>query len=47
MLNYIDYSGPNIIEKRIIDLSCGDGDGHACERIANILEDKPYQEWKN
>ena len=23
------------------------GDGHACERIADILEDKPYQEWKN
>ena len=23
------------------------GDGHACKRIANILEDKPYQEWKN
>lgn len=23
------------------------GDGHACERIADILEGKPYQEWKN
>ena len=23
------------------------GDGHACERIADILEDKPYQEWNN
>ena len=23
------------------------GDGHACKRIADILEDKPYQEWKN
>ena len=23
------------------------GDGNACKRIANILEDKPYQEWKN
>ena len=23
------------------------GDGHACERIANILEEKPYKEWKN
>ena len=23
------------------------GDGHACERIADILEDKPYQEWWN
>ena len=23
------------------------GDGHACERIADILENKPYQEWKN
>ena len=23
------------------------GDGRACERIADILEDKPYQEWKN
>lgn len=23
------------------------GDGHACERIANILEDKQYQEWEN
>ena len=23
------------------------GDGYACERIAVILEDKPYQEWKN
>lgn len=23
------------------------GDGHACERIADILEDKPYQEWLN
>ncbi len=22
------------------------GDGHACERIADILEDKAYQEWK-
>ena len=22
------------------------GDGHACERIADILEGKPYQEWK-
>ena len=22
------------------------GDGHACERIADILEDKDYQEWK-
>lgn len=22
-------------------------DGHACERIADILEDKEYQEWKN
>ena len=21
------------------------GDGHACERIANILEEKEYQEW--
>ena len=21
------------------------GDGHACKRIADILEDKPYQEW--
>ena len=23
------------------------GDGHACERIEDILEDKPYQEWEN
>ena len=23
------------------------GDGHACERIADILEEQPYQEWKN
>lgn len=23
------------------------GDGHACERIADVLEGKPYQEWKN
>ena len=23
------------------------GDGHACERIADILEGKEYQEWKN
>lgn len=23
------------------------GDGHACERIANIIEGKEYQEWKN
>lgn len=23
------------------------GDGHACKRIADILEGKPYQEWKN
>ena len=23
------------------------GDGNACKRIADILEDKPYQEWKN
>lgn len=23
------------------------GDGHACERIADILEDKDYEEWKN
>ncbi len=23
------------------------GDGHACDRIADILEDKQYQEWKN
>lgn len=23
------------------------GDGHACERIADILEDKEYQEWEN
>lgn len=23
------------------------GDGHACKRIADILEEKPYQEWKN
>lgn len=23
------------------------GDGHACERIADILEDKEYQEWNN
>lgn len=23
------------------------GDGHACERIADILEGKPYQEWEN
>ena len=23
------------------------GDGHACERIADVLEDKPYQERKN
>ena len=23
------------------------GDGHACERIADILEDKEYQEWMN
>ena len=23
------------------------GDGHACERIADILEEKEYQEWKN
>ena len=23
------------------------GDGHACERIADILEDKKYQEWQN
>ena len=22
-------------------------DGHACERIADILVGKPYQEWKN
>ena len=22
-------------------------DGHACERIADILEDKSYQEWEN
>ena len=23
------------------------GDGHACERIANILEDLPYEEWND
>lgn len=23
------------------------GDGHACERIADILEEKTYQEWRN
>ena len=23
------------------------GDGHACEKIADILERKPYKEWKN
>ena len=23
------------------------GDGNACKRIADILEDKEYQEWKN
>ena len=23
------------------------GDGHACERIADILEGKEFQEWKN
>ena len=23
------------------------GDGNACERIADILEGKEYQEWKN
>lgn len=23
------------------------GDGHACERIADILEDKEYREWKS
>lgn len=23
------------------------GDGNACKRISNILEDKPYQEWKS
>ena len=23
------------------------GDGHACERIADILEEKSHQEWKN
>ncbi len=23
------------------------GDGHACERIADILEEKDYEEWKN
>lgn len=23
------------------------GDGHACERIADILEEKPYTEWEN
>ena len=23
------------------------GDGHACERIADILEEKEYQEWEN
>ena len=23
------------------------GDGNACERIADILEDKDYQEWEN
>lgn len=23
------------------------GDGHACERIADILEGKEYQEWEN
>ena len=23
------------------------GDGRACERIADILEGKPYKEWEN
>ena len=23
------------------------GDGNACKRIADILEDKEYQEWEN
>lgn len=23
------------------------GDGNACKRIADILEDKPYKEWNN
>ena len=23
------------------------GDGNACKRIVDILEDKEYQEWKN
>ena len=23
------------------------GDGYACERIADILENRDYQEWRN
>lgn len=44
--HYVVENGKDsIISKKIIIKDHVYGDGHACERIANILEEKEYQEW--